>query len=288
VFTGGFSLDAAEEINSRVNGTQSDGLELITALRDQSLIGVVETRLGEPRYMILETIREYALERLREDGVYEQAKEHHLRWFAECAREASGKFNGADARVWLDRIELDQDNFRAALSWCKHTGDIETGLSICNAIWRFWVIRGYMQEGISQITSLVEVASDTVSILTKANALNALATLMHEMSDYRSASEILPDAIIAFRSGSDNHALAIALNNLSWILAQTGQLDDAKKHAWEAFELHKQNDHHRGMAVAMGNLGYIALSTASYPEMRKFYNRHYELMSVAPLEQHGA
>jgi predicted ATPase len=278
VYAGGFSLEGAESVNLEVNGAESDGLELLTALRDQSLIRYVETSLNEPRYMMLETIREYALEKLREAGEYKLVKDHHVKWYSNCAQEASGRFNGSDAREWLDRVELDQDNFRAALNWCQKSDNKETGLRLCNALWRFWVIRGYMQEGITQITTHLEGAADRVSTLTRAHALNALATLMHEMSDYKSAAEILPEAIAAFRSAQDKHALAIALNNLSWILAQTGFLEEAARLSWEAYELHKLNSYKRGMAVAMGNLGFIALSKAEFIEMRQFYHRHYALM----------
>ncbi len=279
VYAGGFTLEAAEETHRQLYGLRSDGLDLITALRDQSLIRLEQRRRSEPRYMMLETIREYALERLEEAGEDEDARTQHAQWYLVQAREAAVHYTGPDAREWLEKVEAELDNYRAALKWCARTGDAGTGLSLCNALWRFWVIRGFMQEGVEQLKRQLELPESSALILPRARALNALGTLLHEVSDFKGANEHLTKAIELFRQADDSEGLALTLNNLGWVAAQLGQLESGMSYTWEAFELHKSNEYQRGMGISMNNLGFIAMCKSDFTTMRKYYQEHYAYMS---------
>ena len=281
VFSGGFSLEAAEALNTMLHKDQYDGLELVTGLRDQSLIRVVNLQGQNPRYMMLQTIREFALEQLDQAGEREAAQAHHMQWYLECAEEAEQHFTGANAREWLDLIEADLDNFRGVLKWTGKQQLPELGLRLCNALWRYWVIRGLLQEGGEHVRAQLAIPGSGSFPILRAKALNALGTLRHEMSDYKGAAALLPEAIALFREHRDESGLAVALNNLSWVEAQIGLLEEGAAHAREAHDLHQANLNTRGRAVAMGNMAFIALSRGDYDAMRQYYQKHYTLMGEA-------
>lgn len=278
VYAGGFSLETAEAAYEQLAGTENEGLEVITSLRDQSLIRIADTKAQETRYMMLETIREYAMERLDHEGELEQARKSHAAWFLAQAEVAAAHFNGPESRFWLDTVEADLDNYRAALKWTEETGDAAVGLGLCNALWRFWVIRAFLQEGIAQLTS--QLANTAAKNLTteRAKALNALGTLLHELSDYRGAHNMLTEAVDLLRHSQDKTALANALNNLGWVAGQIGNLDEGETFSREAYALHESLGNKRGMGVSMNNLGFVCFSKSDYDQMLIYYRRHYALM----------
>lgn len=278
VFAGGFTLETAEALHGQLKGVGSDGLEEIISLRDQSLIRIADAKAPEPRYMMLETIREYALERLEEEGELSQALRSHAEWFLTQAQEASTHFNASDSKFWLDAVEADLDNYRAALKWAAEVGDAQIGLGLCNALWRFWVIRAFLQEGVSHLsTQLANPAAHTL-VYERAKALNAQGTLLHEISDYRGAHTVLIESVDLLRTSDDETALANALNNLSWVSCQIGKLKEGEMYANEACLIHERLGNRRGMGVSMNNMGYACFSRSDYEGMRKYYQRHYALM----------
>ncbi len=192
VYAGGFSLDTAEALHAELTGAERDGLEVITSLRDQSLIRVADTDRPEPRYMMLATIREFALERLKQEGDVEAARKAHAQWFLARAEEAYQHLTGPQSRQWLDEIEADLDNYRAALHWAEERREAAIGLGLCIALWRFWVIRAFLQEGVEHLTKQLAYTRQLTGInVLKAKALNVYGTLLHEISDYRGAAEVL-------------------------------------------------------------------------------------------------
>jgi predicted ATPase/class 3 adenylate cyclase len=278
VYAGGFTLEAAEAVHTQMTGKEGDGLDIIISLRDQSLIRISDTKSVEPRYMILETIREYALEQLMHEGEIEEARKAHAAWYLGKAEEASLHFNGPDSRMWLDAVEADLDNYRAALKWAAESTDATTGLRLCNALWRFWVIRAFLQEGVSQLQTQLANATGTHLDVLRATALNAYGTLLHELSDYKGAYESLTEAVNILRRGEEKIVLATALNNLGWVAGQIGNLDEAEKYSREAYEIHLLLDNKRGMGVSMNNMGFICFSKSDYDQMRQYYQKHYALM----------
>ncbi len=278
VYAGGFTLETAEAVHTQMAGIDIDGLDVIISLRDQSLIRVADGKAIEPRYMMLETIREYALEQLTITGEIEEARKAHAAWFLAQAQEASLHFNGPDSRIWLDAIEADLDNYRAALKWSAEIGDAGTGLGLCNALWRFWVIRAFLQEGVEQLTLQLANAAGKNLSTERAKALNALGTLLHEISDYKGAYETLIESVSILRMSDDKTALATGLNNLGWVSGQIGSLNEAENYSREAYEIHQALGNKRGMGVSMNNLGFICFSKSDYEQMRKYYHQHYALM----------
>src|SRR5437867_1071258 len=160
VFVGGCSLDAAEWIldfgfwnsssPSEIQNPKSkiqNPLDGISSLIDKSLLRQTEGPDGEPRFLMLETIREYALERLAESGEVETLHGRHAQYFLRMAEAAEPELRGPQQVLWLETLEREHDNLRAALRWALDRREVETALRLAAALPRFWFGHGYLSEG---------------------------------------------------------------------------------------------------------------------------------------------
>jgi predicted ATPase/DNA-binding CsgD family transcriptional regulator len=143
VFAGGCTLEAASEVGA----TPRAGLDALAALADKSLLQVTQQPDGEPRFGQLETLRAYALEQLQASGELEDVRAQHARWVLSLAEAAYPELSGPRQEDWFARREREHDNIRAALQWCRATGQAETGARIAAALWWFWDVRGHLTEG---------------------------------------------------------------------------------------------------------------------------------------------
>ena len=157
VFAGGCTLDAAEAV------VDAD-LDALQSLVDKSLL-----QHSDERFWMLETIREFALERLDASGDAEALRRAHAEHFLAVAEEAEPAILGVDPQAWLDRMERDHDNLRAALDWLESTGDIQAALQLAGTVWEFWCLRGHASEGWRRLEHLLEL--DHRPTLARAKAL---------------------------------------------------------------------------------------------------------------------
>ncbi len=141
VFAGGWTLDAAEAISAP--GMELDVVVGLSGLVDQSLV----QRQEESRFFVLETIREYALEKLEESGEIQELHRLHATYFLRLAEVAEPQLRASQQVAWLDRLEADHDNLRAALSWLLEHGKGEEAVRLASAVWRFWEMHGHLSEG---------------------------------------------------------------------------------------------------------------------------------------------
>jgi predicted ATPase len=148
VFVGGCTLAAAEAVGTAASDLGSDAQDGLAALVDQSLVRQDAGLDGEPRFTMLETIREYALEQLAACGEAEVLREQHLEHYLALAEAAELRLNGAEQLTWLERLETEHDNLRAGLEWCRVEPDRNAvGLRLVCALGQFWTLRGYISEG---------------------------------------------------------------------------------------------------------------------------------------------
>ncbi|MGH3090644.1 MAG: ATP-binding protein, partial [Rubrobacteraceae bacterium] len=145
VFAGGFTLEAAEKVCAGDGIEEEDALDLLARLVDQSL-GVFRGEGGEARYRLLETIRQYGGEKLRESGEARATRRRHADFFHSLAEEAKPKLVGTEQASWLERLETEHDNLRATLGWLEEEGEAERGLRLATALLRFWWFRGHLAE----------------------------------------------------------------------------------------------------------------------------------------------
>jgi predicted ATPase/class 3 adenylate cyclase len=158
VFVGGCTLEAAEAVCRAAGPPELDVLEGMTSLVDKSLLRQEEEANREPRFQMLETIREYGLECLTTSGELESARRAHATDYLALAEEAEPELTGPQQGVWLHRLETEHDNLRAALQWSQARQDAETGLRLGGALWRFWLVRGYLREGRERLGRLLALA----------------------------------------------------------------------------------------------------------------------------------
>jgi predicted ATPase len=148
VFAGGWTLEAVEAVGVAQEIKEDDVLDLISRLTDKSLVMVGATASGAARYRMLEPIRQYAGEKLLENGEAADARSRHARFFLTLAENAEPMLAGPQQEPWVKQLEDEHDNLRAALAWVLEREEGERGLRFAGALWRFWYTRGYLSEGI--------------------------------------------------------------------------------------------------------------------------------------------
>jgi predicted ATPase len=154
IFNGGATFTAAEDVCGGPD-LGRDVLEALDSLVDKSLVRSVPESMADPRFAMLVTIREYALDRLAETNDPEMTPRRHAEHFAALADEARDKLTGAESRHWLDTLEQDHDNFRAAIDWAVAHGETEIALGLGAALWRFWQIRGHLDEAAMRLDKIL-------------------------------------------------------------------------------------------------------------------------------------
>lgn len=175
VFASGFTLDTAEAICSEGQINQEQILDLLSSLVRKSLVVAETTSRSQARYRLLETIREYAFEKLAQVGEVIWLRNRHLDLFLARAEEAAPRLHDAYQQLWLNWLEGEHDNLRSALDWALAHERIEEGLRIANALTRFWEIRGYVREGLGWFEQLLAQADDRISLHVRVNALTYAA-----------------------------------------------------------------------------------------------------------------
>lgn len=171
VFAGGCSLATAEAVCSDAVEEREQLLPVLSSLVKKSLVVAETVRRSQARYSLLETIRQYGQEKLKEAGEWAHIHDRHLQCFLQLTKEIEPKLRGEYQQLWLNWLEDEYDNIRAALSWSLKNGQIEQGLRIAIAIYEFWLIRNYVEEGLAWLERLLDQTDDRVSQLIRANAL---------------------------------------------------------------------------------------------------------------------
>lgn len=259
VFAGGFMLPAAEAV---LGGGPSEAAELdlftaISSLVDKSLLRRAEA-MEESRFSMLETIREYALDRLTQTEEADALRARHADYYLTLAEQAEPKLVGATQAVWLDRLEEEQDNLRAALRWFVGMGLIDHGLRLAGALLRFWRGRGYITEGRAQMTELLASPGGQTRNASRAKALHAAGWAAREQGDYADARTLIEESLAIYRELGDARGIGWALVDLGFLTRYEGDYLAATSLLEESVRLLRQVDDTEGLAAALGNLGFVA------------------------------
>ncbi|HEU4321835.1 MAG TPA: tetratricopeptide repeat protein [Roseiflexaceae bacterium] len=231
VFVGGCSLDAAEQVCGGFGAATQPPkapkiYDLLASLIDQSLVAQGLDAGGEPRFTMLTTLREYALERLADCGELQAARRAHAAYFLSLTEQAEPTFQGAAQQTWLARLEADHDNMRAALSWMCGTGAGEDALRCAAAFWQFWLVRGYLSEGQSWIANILALPAAAAPTLNRARVLNGGGLIAWIRSMPRAAIALLGESLGLFRQLGNKHGCAWALNHLAQVAFAEARFDD--------------------------------------------------------------
>ena len=228
VFRGGWSLEAADAVTLASAELGSDPLDLTTLLLDESLIRrQSEVRL-EARYDMLETLREYGRERLAEANEADATADRHAEWCLALAERAAGMLTGSDRGSWLDRLEREMNNFRAAMRWAIDRRRVELGMRLGSALWRFWQIRAHITEGRHLLAELLGLSAD-VDPPIRARALSAAGSLAYWRNDGPACISLYEEAVRMRREIGDQRELASALYDLGHALSALDQVQDTER-----------------------------------------------------------
>jgi non-specific serine/threonine protein kinase len=259
VFVDGLTLESAEAVVSAAGGLETDLVEVLAALVDHSLIRLTGGEGAAPRYAMFETIREYALERLEEAGEEEATRGAHAEYFLARAELAEPELTGPNQGAWLDRLQAEHDDLRAALDWMVEKDDPDRGLRFGAALWRFWLSRGHVKEGRRRLEALLSAPGVGGRVGARARALHGAGTLAHNDGDSLAARPLLEESLEICRELGDLGGIAAGLNNLAWVACELSDVPVARPLAEEALELNRKLGDTRGEAVALNNLAWAAL-----------------------------
>jgi predicted ATPase/DNA-binding CsgD family transcriptional regulator len=255
VFDGGCTLPAIEAMGGPGDGSP-EVLDGVASLIDKNLLRHEEQEAGTVRLAMLETIREYAWERLLESGEERAVRHAHARYYLALAEEARPQLTTAEQMRWLDLLETEHNNLRAALRWSLQTEDVETTLRLAGALWRFWYVRGHLSEGMRWLDQALDLEGGDPAL--RARALGGGGELAHSQGDLDRAQELRQEALEISSQLGDEAQIADALNGLAFVIRRRGEFARARAMHQEALELYRKLDDEWGVSRSMDLLGRAA------------------------------
>jgi predicted ATPase/class 3 adenylate cyclase len=263
VFAGGWTLDAAEAIGAKNDIAPGNVLDLLTGLVQKSLVIPDES---DDRYDMLETIREYGGDRLRESGEAGTIGRRHRDYFLALSEEAEPSLDGSrDQPRWLVRLELEHDNLRAALA--RSINDTErndAALRLCGALYRFWAHRGHAAEGRELCIAALAREADGTPTAVHLKALHALGLLTWRLGDVSAARTSLEEALQISRALGDRPKEASILNNLGGIAIHQADVAAAQAYLEQAVAIHRDLGNGALEARCLNNLSALAISEGHF------------------------
>jgi predicted ATPase/serine/threonine protein kinase len=271
VFVGGCTLEGAEAVCDPKGDLDLDLLDAVASLVDKSLAQQVERAKGESRFVMLETIREYALEKLKASGEGASTKRAHAAYCLVLAEEEATEQSGADGSEWLDRFASEHDNFRAALEWLTETGDAEWGLRLGTALFRYWEIREYLAEGRDRLGRLLKLAGAAAPTKLRMRALFAAGVLAGEQGDYASAEALINESQDIAHQLGDKTGIAVSLNALAVFARDRGDVATAQMLFEASLGLWRELGDQKAVARALSNLANVLKMQGDYDRARSLY-----------------
>jgi tetratricopeptide (TPR) repeat protein len=247
-----------------------DLLDGMASMVDKSLAQQVE-QAGESRFLMLETIREYALEKLEASGEQALTKRSHAAYCLVLAEEEAQEQFGGVGKECLERLALEHDNFRAALDWLTETGDAEWGLRLGTALFRFWEIREYLAEGRERLGRLLKLAGATAPTKARTRALFAAGVLAAGQGDYASAQALLSESRDISLGLGDKTGVAVSLNALAVIARDRGDVTTAYTLFEESLSLWRALGDQKAVARSLSNLANVAKLQGAHNLSRALY-----------------
>jgi predicted ATPase/serine/threonine protein kinase len=267
----GCNLEGVEAVCDAKGDLDLDLLDGMASMVDKSLLQQVEQSKCESRFVMLETIREYALEKLRESGEGPLTKRAHAAYCLVLAEEEATEQSGAKRGEWVERFACEHDNFRAGLEWLTETGDAEWGLRLGAALFRFWEAREYLAEGRDRLGKLLKLASAAAPTKTRARALFAAGVLALEQGDYTSADVLLRENLDIARLLGDKQSVAVSLNALAVIARDRGDIPVAHSLFEESLILWRDLGDQKAVARSLSNLANIVKLQGDNARARSLY-----------------
>jgi predicted ATPase len=271
VFVGGCTLEAVEALCTALGDCDGSVLDGVTSLMVKSLLRQTEQTEEEPRLMMLETIREYGLEVLEASGEQEATQLAHASYYLRLAEEAAKGIRGPQQTAWLQRLEREHDNLRAALQWSLEQGEAGQGtemvLRFSRALEGFWGIRGHYSEGRTFLKRALAASKGSLTSM-RASALNIAAGLAAAQGDYGEAEELSEESLALSRSLKDRRNIARSLLRQSGVPVAKEDFLKADSLMKEALALYEELGDEVDIAEALFELGWLANVQNEYQRAR--------------------
>jgi predicted ATPase/DNA-binding XRE family transcriptional regulator len=267
VFAGGWTLEAAEQTCGLATDAVLDGL---SSLVDKSLVWRRANDDGSVRFGLLETLREFGLERLSGEDDETTQRDRHAHRFAAYAERAEKALQGPDQPEWLSRLQEEHDNIRAALDWACASGQVTLGLRLAAAMWRFWEAYGHLAEGSFWLGQLLDLDdrrgpdTDAAGLRVRADALHADGTMALRQGDYPRSAARMVECLSIRRRLDDVPGVVVALNGVANSAVYQGDYPRAGALYQEALDLARTVPLARHVAALLGNLAFIARDRGDY------------------------
>lgn len=263
VFAGGWTLGAAEAVGAGGDIGEGDVLDVLSRLVDKSLVlaegGAGVSRATPPRYTMLEPVRQYGEERLAASAEAEAVRRRHASWFFGLAQEVEPWLRGARREVWLERLEGEYGNLRAALAWALERGEVDLGLWFGGALGEFWYMGGNLGEGRRWLEAALANSADAPPTPARIEALLRAGWIAWEQGDYAGSAALSGEGLALAQESGDEAGAVAALSSLGWVALLQIDLGRASALAEEALALGRALGDTGGVARALLVLGLAAV-----------------------------
>jgi predicted ATPase/DNA-binding winged helix-turn-helix (wHTH) protein len=264
VFAGGCTLEGAEAVCNTSRDLGMDLFEGLSSLVDKNLVQQVDRAEGEPRFSMFEAVREYALEHLTESGEQSAVRRAHAAYCLVLAAEGNPELNPADRNRWLTLCDVEIDNLRFALDWLFQNRDLDWGLRLCVALFRFWDMREHLIEGRSRLETVLRLAGTHCS-KERARVLHFLGALATAQGDYAAAEDFLQRGLSLYQELGDASGIAVSLNALAVSARDRGDYSAAQNHFERSLECWRMLSDRLAIARCLHNLANVAKIRGDYP-----------------------
>ncbi|MQA88620.1 MAG: protein kinase [Gemmatimonas sp.] len=276
VFAGGFTVEAAEAV---CGGRGKESIDVLEALDDLANHSLLRRRAdsAESRLHLLETIRTFAREKLLEAGDLATARADHAAYFCALAEREEPALTGNGQLASSDLLEAEHDNLHMALLFAAEMEDVELGLRLTSALWRFWIVRGHVDEGRRWIEQFLEMPADGIDARIRARELHAAGSLAQHAGDNHRAAAWLDDGLKLWREIGDEKGTAAALVARAWVACELSDLDTGENLSREGLEIAQRLGDRRSTALALNNLGWVAMYRGDGERARNLHRQSLDL-----------
>jgi len=272
VFVDGCTLEAVEAVCNAKDDLSVDPLDGMSSMVDKSLMRQVETAGEDPRFVMLETIREYALERLAASGDEPITRRAHAAYCLVLAEEVGSADAGIDSSHWLDRCDREHANFRAALEWLHRNNEAQWGLRLGGALFQFWERREYISEGRDWLAKLLALPGAAAHDKVRARALFAAGVLAGAQRDYELANTLLTESLEINRETDDKWAAAVSLNALAVTALDRRDVAAARSLSEQNLEVWRELGDRAAVARSLSNLASVVKEQGDFEHSRSLYD----------------
>jgi predicted ATPase/class 3 adenylate cyclase len=264
VFVDGCTVEAVEAVMGD-NPTRVSILDHLGSLLNKSLLREVEDTNGEPRFLMLEVLREFGLEQFEASSEQATIRHRHANFFLALAEQAEESLESAEQVQWMNSMEQEHDNLRAALEWsitAEGTGEI--CLRLAGTLGLFWETRGYFSEGRERLSAVLLTETAQGRTAARAKLLARAAELAYRQSDYPATTVFAAESLAIYREVGDEQGIASALIKLANAATEVGDYAAASGYLEEALEIWRKQEYKHGIARALISLGWTALKSGNY------------------------